>query len=384
MRRALRMIWHGMAITAAIAVVALAILELRGFDLRFHRHGQAWRLNCNQGVFHLGNVPQITLEAERSEAARDARTRINEAREAPLRQILRHEAWRSQAYQVALIKLNQLKEVEADEALQAIAMENASRSPAVEHAIPAYRLILIATALFAVWVTIQTFSWMRRLRRAGWTRGQLAATGLAHISAVFFLALGYLWIRSNYVDEDLNYVSRGRQGAEFKSSSLSVPEGNLLFYHSEEVFLNRKFYEQELARSKDNPRFSELSWPTGLMHRSTWAFPYGQRPPFWRRLRFAFFTRSASQSRIDLPPARLSPPTRFFLDPWTQPVYTSIAIEMPIWPLMLVSAIWPILWLRKMRRHFFAGPNRCRGCGYDLRASPDRCPECGLVRAAAN
>lgn len=235
------MTWHGLAITAAIAVLALAVLELHGFDLRFHHHGQAWRLNCNQGVLHLGNVPQITLEAERSEAARDARSRINESREAPLRQILRHEAWRSQTYQVALIKLNQLKEVEADEALQAIAMESASRSPAVEHAISAFRLILILIALSAVCIIIQSFFWMRRLRRAGWTHGQLGATGLAFISALFFFALGYLWIRSNYVDEDLSYISRGRQGVEFASSSLSVPEGNLLVYHSEEVFLKRKF-----------------------------------------------------------------------------------------------------------------------------------------------
>ena len=51
-------------------------------------------------------------------------------------------------------------------------------------------------------------------------------------------------------------------------------------------------------------------------------------------------------------------------------------IVIPDWFLVLVfavPAVW-LLWRRPRPR-----PNRCRVCGYDLRATPDRCPECGTA-----
>jgi hypothetical protein len=55
-------------------------------------------------------------------------------------------------------------------------------------------------------------------------------------------------------------------------------------------------------------------------------------------------------------------------------------VEMvaPCWFLMLLSAALPArqlrLWLRSRRRNQL---RLCRACGYDLRASPGKCPECG-------
>jgi hypothetical protein len=57
-------------------------------------------------------------------------------------------------------------------------------------------------------------------------------------------------------------------------------------------------------------------------------------------------------------------------------------IGVRLWPLALVAmclpALWLGLWLRK-RRLIKSG--HCLHCGYDLRATPGRCPECGTISA---
>ena len=63
------------------------------------------------------------------------------------------------------------------------------------------------------------------------------------------------------------------------------------------------------------------------------------------------------------------------------PSYAQFSI--PLWFIILLASIAPARLLQqrhRQRQQWMKG--RCPRCSYDLRASPDRCPECGLLRTA--
>lgn len=54
-------------------------------------------------------------------------------------------------------------------------------------------------------------------------------------------------------------------------------------------------------------------------------------------------------------------------------------VTLPLWLVCVLTAVLPTVRLCRRRRGF--SPGLCRSCGYDLRATPCRCPECGGVPA---
>ncbi len=57
-----------------------------------------------------------------------------------------------------------------------------------------------------------------------------------------------------------------------------------------------------------------------------------------------------------------------------------LAVSVPHWFVVVLTGIPPALWVRQFhRRRRRIAEHQCVVCGYDLRATRDRCPECGTV-----
>jgi hypothetical protein len=62
-------------------------------------------------------------------------------------------------------------------------------------------------------------------------------------------------------------------------------------------------------------------------------------------------------------------------------------LSIPYWLLTALTLMLPLtttaLWTRRRARHRRRARGLCVACGYDLRATPGRCPECGAVPAGS-
>jgi len=55
------------------------------------------------------------------------------------------------------------------------------------------------------------------------------------------------------------------------------------------------------------------------------------------------------------------------------------SIYVPLWVVIVASGAMALAFWRRSRLQ--RAPGRCSRCGYDLRATPERCPECGTAQA---
>ena len=154
-------------------------------------------------------------------------------------------------------------------------------------------------------------------------------------SAVSLLLLAFvvaLWVRSYRVGEQVGYRSVGA-GASITQTSLATFGGRLALSRSSVV-------------------------APGTTEQSGW-YVEGRHPrPGYATDGVAGFEfrRVASQGR------------------WLW------ELRVPMWALAAVLTLQPVLQMRSaLRRRRLQKPGVCCHCGYDLRGSTGRCPECGTV-----
>jgi hypothetical protein len=193
----------------------------------------------------------------------------------------------------------------------------------------------------------------------------------AAVSLVLCLATAALWVRSSSVIDMLFFDRWARHTVTAYDADMSRKHG----YEADVTLRNHRFrlaswrgalvldylyqssgYSWDRMKSAgldrpsvEGPRYGYSRERIGIasMHYVT----YGQQ---WSGLGFrgGKITRSATD----------------FLRFWCIPMYVPV----------VATAFLPTAWLRRhVRRRSRAGS--CMRCGYDLRATPDRCPECGAL-----
>jgi hypothetical protein len=196
-------------------------------------------------------------------------------------------------------------------------------------------------------------------------------TALIVLATIISLLLTVLWIRSYGFHDNVFVMTHGTGPASVAGSiffyaremDVGSTVGELYFYRDLDTGMSDpEYYQRELAPLPDyqpGPKVTVTS--VGHPLEATLAFPM-QAPitvdlGIWR-----FRIIAAEGNPITLTP-NFAPGTRQWL------------VTIPHWLLVLVFAlpctIWVVGKLRRTRVGF------CRKCGYDLRATPGRCPECG-------
>jgi len=157
---------------------------------------------------------------------------------------------------------------------------------------------------------------------------------LAYLISSYFLITGIQFVQAESEPTPSVYVSSSRV--------LQLGQGTLYFI--------------SLQRTSNLPRSLATDRPPGFRAYAEPCLVDREDLPFstWRFL-FAHRTGPTSIGQAD-----------------------DVRFSMPSWPLIIPCLIFPIIWYRRYRRRpYRLRHGLCLHCGYDLRATPDRCPECG-------
>ena len=171
-------------------------------------------------------------------------------------------------------------------------------------------------------------------------------TILSALSLMLCIGAMLLWVSSYSTADAIGY------GGRWTGAEVAFADGRLFFWRW----------------TTDDPAMMPRVLSPGLSYTPTSPmFPRANRLPGGRiTTSFYFAGTHANHHRLTTPP--------FSNEIWY--------VYVPCWQVVSATALLPLIWLvvwhpPKRRQAFRAANGLCMTCGYDLRASSDRCPECG-------
>lgn len=180
---------------------------------------------------------------------------------------------------------------------------------------------------------------------------------LALLLLCFGLGAGMLWVRSYWVRDELIWQSGwirtySPEVLRYRMIILSSDHGELRCYRVEKSDNTPAPYPVEKSSDQD----------VGWHYASTQPSTSARAKSLWNRLGFGFRSNGTSE-------------WGFISERWL--------LWIPHWFVCFLTmlVVGPLLFLRHKQGRIAArrAANLCNVCGYDLRASADRCPECGTM-----
>ena len=168
---------------------------------------------------------------------------------------------------------------------------------------------------------------------------------LSALSLLLFVAVVVLWVRTLLVVDCVGWWWTPPDRSRQTESCILSGMGRVAYGRYESA--GQGPYPD---RRDDGWRTYDVNWPRG------WAWG---APP-WQACGFAVGVKHSKDGNGER--------------------HITTAFAVPYWSLACLTLVLPTTWALRRKR---AGPGLCPSCGYDLCATPDRCPECGEPAAPA-
>jgi hypothetical protein len=187
--------------------------------------------------------------------------------------------------------------------------------------------------------------------------GRYIFSGLTVLSLVLCVATVGLWVRSYYVSDEIRWL----RIVPAKGNEYRIGETENRMYRVSSgcggIGIGAMWERIGILRARDER-------PLSVEHDSSPIYPRGEKGfgsvRTWHGFGFEFN-----------PAMKLMEPA-FVWGFWS--------LIVPLWALAVLFFVPPAISMKRwLRRRGRGASSRCVVCNYDLRATPDRCPECGAI-----